>query len=83
MSLSDDKKLRFILCPPTTEIAKCVSKYLGIMTNIRKEIDMGLNPQNLNIYIQHKSGANLAVEIVFIRLFKDKIKKYIHNLKRL
>ena len=38
------------MCPPMTEIAKCVSKYLGIMKNIRKEIYMGfnLNPQDLN-----------------------------------
>ena len=54
LSLSDDERLRIILCPPTTEIAKCVSKYLGIMTNVRKEIDMGLNPQDLNLYIKHK-----------------------------
>ena len=50
-----EEKLRFILCPPTPDIAKCVSKFLGIMTNIRREIDMGLNPQDLNFYIKHVS----------------------------
>ena len=54
--MSDDERLRIILSPPTTEIAKCVSKYLGIIMNVRKEIDMGLNPQNLNSYIKHKVG---------------------------
>ena len=52
---SYEEKLRFILCPPTLEVAKCVSKYLGIMTNIRSEIDMGLDPMNLNLYIKHKA----------------------------
>jgi hypothetical protein len=61
LSLTDEERLRLILCPPTTEMAKCVSKYLGIMSNIRKEIDMGLNPSDLNLYIKHKSGANLPV----------------------
>ena len=51
--LTCEEKLKFILCPPTSGIAKCVSKFLGIMTNIRKEIDMGLNPENLNLYIKH------------------------------
>ena len=53
--MSDEEKLRFILCPPTTEIAKCVSKFLGIMTRIRKEIDLGLNPLDLQIYIKHEA----------------------------
>merc|ERR1711955_87549 len=53
--LSCEEKLKFILCPPTLEVAKCVSKYLGIMTNIRSEIDMGLDPMNLNLYIKHKA----------------------------
>ena len=54
LSLSNDERLRFILCPPTTDIAKCVSKFLGIMSNVRKEINMGLNPEDLNLYIKHK-----------------------------
>ena len=51
--MSDDEKLNFIFCPPTADLAKTVSKYLGIMSNIRKEIDMGLNTQDLNIYFKH------------------------------
>ena len=52
-AMSTDEKLRFILCPPTVDLAKCVSKFLGIMTNIRKEIDMGLSPAHLNLYLKH------------------------------
>ena len=55
MSLSDDQKFCVILCPSTSDIAKCVSKYLGIMSNTRKEIDMGLNPCDLQQYIKHKA----------------------------
>ena len=51
--MSLDEKLNFILCPPTADITKCVSKYLGIMSVIRREIDMGLNTQDLNIYSKH------------------------------
>ena len=49
--LTCEEKLSFILCPPTIDIAKCVSKFLGIMTNIRKEIDMGLNPLDLTLFL--------------------------------
>ena len=52
-TMSIDEKLRFILCPPTVDVAKCASKFLGIMTNIRKEIDMGLSPNHLKLYIKH------------------------------
>ena len=52
-SMSCEEKLKFILCPPTTDIARCVSKFLGIMTNTRNEIDMGLNPKDLNLYLKH------------------------------
>ena len=52
-NMSCEKKLSLILCPPSIEIAKCVSKFLGIMTNIRKEIDLGLNPHDLKLYIKH------------------------------
>ena len=55
MSLSDDQKLCVILCPSTPEIAKCASKFLGIMTKIRKEIDWGLNPNDLQLYIKHQA----------------------------
>ena len=48
-----EEKLSIILCPPTIDIAKCVSKFLGILTTIRKEIDMGFNPHHLDLYIKH------------------------------
>ena len=48
-TMSIDEKLRFILCPLTVHLAKCMSKYLVIMANIRKEIDMGLSPTNSNL----------------------------------
>ena len=51
--LTCDEKLSLILCPPTNEIAKCVSKFLGILTNVRKEIDLGFNPNYLSLYIKH------------------------------
>jgi hypothetical protein len=54
-SLSATQQLTTILCPATTELAKCVSKYLGILSNTRKEIDLGLQPQTLQLYIKHKT----------------------------
>ena len=53
VSMSVEEKIEFILCPPTVDIAKCVSKFLGIMTKTRSEMDMGLNPRDLNQYIKH------------------------------
>ena len=35
--LQEDHQLAVILCPATTEIALCVSKYLGIICNTRKD----------------------------------------------
>ena len=52
--LNNEQKLLTILCPFTLEMTKCVSKFLGIMTNIRKEIDFGLSPDNLKYYEKHK-----------------------------
>merc|ERR1712240_233586 len=54
--MSHDEKLMFILCPPTPDLTKCVSKYLGIMSDIRREIDLGLNTQDLNHYIKHSAN---------------------------
>ena len=53
--LTVEQQLATILCPATTDLAKCVSKFLGILTNIRKEIDCGLEPQTLKLYVEHKS----------------------------
>ena len=55
LTLNDEQRLSVVLCPSTLEIAKCVSKYLGIMTKTRKEIELGLNPDNLNLYLKHKA----------------------------
>merc|ERR1712208_153499 len=40
--LTQNDQLKTILCPPTTEIAKCVSKYLDILSETRKDLDKGL-----------------------------------------
>ena len=54
-TLTAEQKLSSLLCPVTAEIAKCVNKYLGIISRTRKEIDLGLSPSNLELYIQHKA----------------------------
>ena len=40
--------------PPQFEIAKCVSRLLGIMSNTRKEIDIGFNSIDQQSYIKYK-----------------------------
>ena len=57
-TLSAEQQLITLLCPATPELAKCVSKYLGIISNTRKELDSGLEPQTLNLYVQHKISHN-------------------------
>ena len=42
-----------VLCPAKTDVAKTVSKYLGLMSDARKNIDEGLPPETLNIYTKH------------------------------
>ena len=49
-----EKQLVALLCPTSAELAKCVSKYLGIISNTRKEIDNGLKRSDLLLYIKHK-----------------------------
>ena len=48
--MSLDHKLLTILCPATTEIAVCVSKYLEIISKTRIKLDQGLSDQMLSIY---------------------------------
>ena len=55
LSISTEAQLKTLLCPANTEIAKCVSKYLGIISLTRKEIDLGLKPERLELYVEHKS----------------------------
>ena len=54
LSLTNEQQLTTILSPASTELAKCVSKYLGIISKIRTEIDGGLEPEKLKLYIGHK-----------------------------
>ena len=52
-ALTADQQLLTLLCPATTQLAKCVSKYLGIISDSRKQIDLGLQPGALQIYSKH------------------------------
>ena len=52
--LTVEQQLATILCPSTTDLAKCVSKYFGIISNARKQIDLGFKKEDLQLYIQHK-----------------------------
>ena len=52
-NMSAQNKLLTILCPKNYEIAVCVSKYLGIISNTRKKLDMGLSDDMLGIYTKH------------------------------
>ena len=52
-NMSAQNKLLTILCPKNYEIAVCVSKYLGIISNTRKKLDMGLSDDMLGIYTIH------------------------------
>ena len=48
--MSLDHKLLTILCPATSEIAVCVSKYLEIISKTKKKLDEGLSDQMLSFY---------------------------------
>ena len=52
-TMCDRDKLMTVLCPAKTDVAKTVSKYLGLMSDARKNIDEGLPPETLNIYTKH------------------------------
>ena len=53
LSMSAQNKLQTILCPKNSEIAKCVSKYLGIIFDTRQKLDMGLSDDMLSSYTKH------------------------------
>ena len=53
LEMSDRDKLLTILCPAKTDVAKTVSKFLGIMSEIRKSLDNGLSSEILNFYTKH------------------------------
>ena len=48
--MSPEHQLLTILCPATSEIAVCVSKYLKIITETRKKLDQGLSDNMLTFY---------------------------------
>ena len=50
--MSPDDILLSILCPANADIALCVSKYLGIISDTRTKLDQGLSPDMLNNYCQ-------------------------------
>ena len=50
LQLSQDQKLLAILCPATADIALCVSKYLGIISDTRSKLDKGLSNDMLTNY---------------------------------
>ena len=54
-SLTEEQQLIKLLCPVTAQTAKCANKYLGILSNTRQEIDLGLKPSDLVLYIKHKA----------------------------
>ena len=39
-----------MLCPANADIALCVSKYLGIISDTRTKLDQGLSIDMLNTY---------------------------------
>ena len=53
LEMSDRDKLLTILCSAKTDVAKTVSKFLGIMSEIRKSLDNGLSSEILNFYTKH------------------------------
>ena len=53
LDMSDRDKLLTILCPAKTDVAKTVSKFLGIMSETRKNLENGLSYEMLNIYSKH------------------------------
>ena len=50
--LSLNNKLISVLCPANADVALCVSKYLGIITETRKKLDNGLSTDMLNRYCE-------------------------------
>ena len=51
--MCDRDKLLTVLCPVKTEVAKTVSKFLGIMSDTRKNLENGLSSEMLSFYTKH------------------------------
>ena len=49
-NLSSEHKLLTILCPKNTELAVCASKYLKIITETRRKLDLGMSDTMLTTY---------------------------------
>ena len=64
--LNTDHKLSTILCPPGTEMAVCVSKYLKIITETRKKIDQGLSDTMLENYCKYQTVPNMAYHLPYL-----------------
>ena len=52
-SMSAENKLATVLCPKNTEMAICVSKFLGIISETRNKLDLGLSDDMLGRYTKH------------------------------
>ena len=46
-NMSDEDKLKTILCPSSTEAAKTVNKYIGILMMARDKLESGYNIDSL------------------------------------
>ena len=52
-NMCPQNQLSTILCPKNNEIAICASKFLGIISDTRKKIDLGLSEDMLGSYTKH------------------------------
>ena len=57
LSLTNEQKLKTVLCPTNIQLGKCVSKYFGIISETRKEIDLGLQKEDLQLYIKNETNS--------------------------
>ena len=57
--LTNEEQLKTLLCPATADLAKCVSKFLGIISDTRKEIDLGMPLKQVQQYIKHTYQPNI------------------------
>ena len=63
-NMSVENKLLTILCPKNSEIAICVSKYIGIIIETRKKLDMGVSDDMLGSNTKHGLPPNIVTENV-------------------
>ena len=58
LNLTIEQQLKTVLCQTTTKLAKYFSKFLGIISDTRNEIDLGLQISHVQQNIAHKSPHN-------------------------